>query len=147
MLCIHYLSSKVKPLWCNAYFKYVVMVPLIFSSHTALTLRLTPRDPHHDPHQDLAPGTTVVGNPARVVGVTTSKCSGGDMDHALRDVLTPQGHSYVCSHDEQRSTSTGNASHCMSSTTFTLHAPPPRSKSSAVLSTLDMDDFDNFALG
>jgi hypothetical protein len=141
------------------YFQYVVVVPLIVTFHTALLLSLlalpsrSPRDPHPDPHpdphQDLAPCTTVVGNPARVVGVTTSKCSGGDMDHALREVLTPQGHSYVYSHDEQRSAPTGHVSHCntSTSTTFTLLAPPPRSKSSAVLSALDVDDFDHFALG
>ena len=57
------------------------------------------------------------------------------MDHALRDVLTPQGHSYVYGHDEQ-----GGASTCHS-TTFTRLVPPPRSKSSDMLSMLAMDDF------
>jgi serine acetyltransferase len=45
--------------------------------------------------KDVGDGVTVVGNPARPVGVTIGKDSGGMMDTALCQVRTPSGRIYT----------------------------------------------------
>ena len=72
--------------------------------------------------KDTAPGVTVVGNPARLVGVSMCKHSGQDMDHALASVVTASGHRYSTEQYEHE-----------------IHVAlprPPRSRSSAMLSSL-----------
>lgn len=71
--------------------------------------------------KDTAPGVTVVGNPARVAGVSTCKSSGQDMDHALASVMTASGRKY-CTEPHEHD--------------MLMPKPPPRSMSSAVLSSL-----------
>jgi serine O-acetyltransferase len=84
--------------------------------------------------KDLAPGVTVVGNPARVVGVSTDKCSGLEMDSALSGVMTPGGTRYTDEHSGF-SPSVGQT-HSGLRSRSKAHSGVPRSMSSAMLSSL-----------